>query len=124
MITVELRDSCVEAAIFGELTITDFRQLEQQIEVLIGSGRPLRAFVDLRAMKGLTLDAAIEDFRFARKHADVEGRIAVLTENDLDSIPAWMEQVLISADLRLFDDEYSARAWLLGQADIPTEMSL
>ena len=124
MITVELRDSCVEAAVFGELTIADFRQLEQQIESLIASGRPLRAFLDLRAMEGLTLDVAIEDYRFARKHADVEGRIAVLTENDLDSIAAWLEQILIAADLRLFDDEFSARAWLIGQADIPTEMPL
>ncbi|GAA5173154.1 hypothetical protein GCM10025771_00050 [Niveibacterium umoris] len=116
MITAELRDNCVEAVVFGELTLADFRQFEAQIEAAIGAGKPLRAFVDLREMAGLTLDAVIEDYRFARRHKNDDGRIAVLTNSDLDSIGAWLEQSLVSADIRLFDDEGMARAWLAGES--------
>ncbi|WP_374512443.1 STAS/SEC14 domain-containing protein [Niveibacterium sp.] len=116
MITAELRDNCVEAVVFGELTLADFRQFEAQIEAAVSTGAPLRALVDLREMNGLTLDAAIEDYRFARRYKDKDGRIAVLTTNDLDTIGAWLEQSLINAELRLFDDEVMARAWLAGEA--------
>ncbi|MCX9158435.1 STAS/SEC14 domain-containing protein [Niveibacterium sp. 24ML] len=116
MITAELRDNCVEAVVFGELTLADFRQFESQVEAAIATGAPLRAWVDLRQMDGLTLDAAIEDFRFARRHKNADGRIAVVTDDDLDSIGAWVEQSLVNAEIRLFDDETMARAWLAGEA--------
>jgi len=122
MITAELRDGCVEVAVFGELTVVDFHQFERQVEAQLAAGKLLRAFVDLRAMAGLTLDAAIEDFRFARRHANDRGRIAVLTESDLDALGAWLEQSLVNAEIRLFDDESAARSWLSEEADIPTEM--
>lgn len=115
MITAELRDNCVEAVVFGELTLADFRQFESQIESTIAAGKPLRACVDLRQMAGLTIDAAIEDYRFARRHKNDDGRIAVITEGKLLSIGAWVEQSLVSADIRLFDDEAMARAWLAGE---------
>ncbi len=112
MITAEVRDGRVEAAVFGELTLDDFHLLERQIEVQIANGTPSRAFVDLRAMDGLTLDAALEDFRFTRRNAHLDGRIAVLTENEFDTIGAWLEQTLVEADIRLFDDESNAKTWL------------
>lgn len=112
MITAEVRDGRVEAAVFGKLTLDDFHQFEQQIETQVASGAPLCAFVDLRAMDGLTLDAAIEDYHFTRRHAQLKGRIAVLTENEFDTIGAWLEQALVEADIRLFDDEANARTWL------------
>ncbi|WP_417067438.1 STAS/SEC14 domain-containing protein [Niveibacterium terrae] len=112
MITAEVRDGRVEAAVFGKLTLDDFHLFEQQIEAQVAGGAPLCAFVDLRAMDGLTLDAAIEDYHFTRRHAQLKGRIAVLTENEFDTIGAWLEQALVEADIRLFDDESNARTWL------------
>lgn len=113
MITTEMLDGCVETTVFGELTLDDFRQFEAQIEAQLASGNAIRAFVDLRDMSGLTLDAAIEDFRFSRRHARDDGRIAVLTNDELDTLGAWLTQSLVSADIRLFDDEAMCRAWLL-----------
>lgn len=116
MITTEMRDDCVEAVVFGELTLEDFRQFEQRIEAQLAAGGPIRAFVDLRTMSGLTLDAAIEDFRFSRRHARDDGRIAVLTNDELDTLGAWLTQSMVSADIRLFDEEPICRAWLQGEA--------
>lgn len=120
MITTAVRDDCVEAAVFGRLTLDDFRQFEAAVDSLLAEQTALRAFVDLRAMEGLTLDAVIEDFRFARRLGNVAGRIAVLTEDEADSFGAWLEQSLVDAEIRLFDAEPDARAWLAGELELPT----
>jgi len=39
-------------------------------------------------------------------------RIAVLTDNQWISWSAWLSQAFVAADLRVFDDEADARAWL------------
>lgn len=116
MINSELREGCVEAAVFGELTLADFQSIEATITRQLQVVAEMRVLLDLRGMQGLTLDAAIEDFRFARQHAHIGGRIAVITEYDLDSLAAWLEQALLAAEIRLFDDELLARTWLAGES--------
>jgi len=122
MINSELRENHVEASIFGKLTIDDFRELERQIEAQITRKQPVALLLDMREMAGFTIDAIIEDYRFSKRHAGTGGKIALLTESDMDSLIGWFEQSLVSAELQLFDDEIAARAWLLGEAEIPTEI--
>ncbi len=121
MISSELRENHIEASIFGKLTLDDFRELEGRIEAQILRNQPVALLVDMREMAGFTLDAIIEDYRFSKRHADAGGKIALLTDSDIDSLIGWFEQSLVSAELRLFDDEIAARAWLLGEAETPGE---
>jgi hypothetical protein len=53
---------------------------------------------------------AWEDIVFARAHANDFNRIAVLTHRVAWS--AWLAQIFVRAETRIFDDELDARAWL------------
>ncbi|PIV71679.1 MAG: STAS/SEC14 domain-containing protein, partial [Rhodocyclales bacterium CG17_big_fil_post_rev_8_21_14_2_50_68_7] len=44
------------------------------------------------------------------------GRIAVLTESQWVGWSAWLAQIFVDAELRVFDDEAQARAWLAQDA--------
>ncbi len=122
MITSELRDNHIEASIFGKLTVEDIHEIERRIEAQIARNEPVALLVDLRAMAGFTLDAIIEDYRFSKRHAADNGKVALLTDSDMDSLLGWFEQSLVSAEIRLFDDEIAARAWLLGEAETTPEI--
>ena len=77
-------------------------QFEGQVDLLF----------DLRQMVGFTLDVAWEEIKFSRQHAGDFRRIAVLTEDQWLTWSAWVSQLFVSAEVRVFDDEDEARAWL------------
>jgi hypothetical protein len=63
-------------------------------------------------MADFTLDVAWEDIVFARAHANDFSRIAVLTHSQWVAWSAWLSQIFVRAEMRIFDDEVDARAWL------------
>jgi len=58
------------------------------------------------------VDMAWEEIKFSRAHGRDFSRIAVVTDSQWVAWSAWLNQVFVSADLRVFDDEAEARAWL------------
>lgn len=63
-------------------------------------------------MLDFTVDVAWEDVRFSRQHVADFNRIAVLTDSQWLAWSAWLSQIFVKADVRVFDDEADARAWL------------
>ena len=119
MISTENTDSMVAVAVFGEFTLADYKEFEEVVNYHIQFGGQVDLLLDLRQMVGFTLDVAWEEIKFSRQHASDFRRIAVLTEDQWLTWSAWVSQLFVNAEVRVFADEDEARAWL--EADEATE---
>lgn len=112
MITVDHDQSLVTLAVLGEFTLDDFTEFEQYLidrDLFDGSHSLL---FDLAGMAGFTVDMAVEEIKFSRIHGGDFKRIAVVTDSQWVAWSAWLEQLFVNADLRVFGDGAEARAWL------------
>lgn len=117
MITIDYTPILVSANVLGEFTLDDFSEFE---EFLIAKDlfdkRPGLLF-DLTEMAGFTVDMAVEEIKFSRIHGGDFSRIAVVTDSQWVAWSAWLEQLFVKADLRVFANATDARAWLSEEAD-------
>ncbi|MDR2208651.1 MAG: STAS/SEC14 domain-containing protein [Azoarcus sp.] len=113
MISVDYRDGLIIAVVFGEFTLTDYREFEElaDYKIKVGSG-PLDLLFDLREMAGFTVDLAVEEIRHTLRHAHDFRRIAVLTDDQWVTWSAWVSQFFVDAEIRVFDNETDARLWM------------
>ncbi len=113
MITIQHQEHMVEFAVFGEFTLADFKEFEEIVLYKTQFSGPVNLFVDLRQMADFTVDVVWEEIRFSREHDGDFSRIAVLTDNQWVAWSAWLSQLFSSSDVRVFEDEAGARAWLV-----------
>jgi hypothetical protein len=116
MITIDFSGNRVTAAVLGEFTLDDFREFEEFVLSGIDFSAPVDLLFDLREMAGFTVDVAVEEIKFSRQHGRDFRRIAVLTESEWVAWSAWLEQLFVAADLRVFHTEAEAHAWLGDEA--------
>ena len=112
MISTENTEKMVAVTVYGEFTLADYKAYEDVVNYHIQFEGPVDLLFDLRQMAGFTLDVAWEEIKFSREHAGDFRRIAVLTEDQWLTWSAWVSQLFVAADVRVFDDEDEARAWL------------
>ena len=112
MITTDYKDGLVSAAVLGEFTLADFRELENVVMANLKPDQRLKVFLDLREMAGATVDMAWEEIRFTREHAGDFGRVAVLSSSQWVTWSAWLNQAFVSGDVQVFSEEGDASAWL------------
>jgi len=112
MITIQHEGNLTVIGIFATFEIGDFRRLETEVEKQLLELGQIDLLVDLRAMLGYTLDAALEDIRFSREHALEVGRIAILSEDDAVVWTALLSRIFVRAQIQVFDNEALAREWL------------
>ena len=112
MIVIEPQPKRVEVTVYAEFTLADYQEFENAVNYAIQFDGPVDLFFDLREMADFTLDVAWEDIVFARAHANDFSRIAVLTHSQWVAWSAWLSQIFVRAEMRIFDDEVDARAWL------------
>ena len=117
MIAIDHQENLVTVAVLGEFTLADFTEFENLINFKVQFGGPVNLLFDLRQMADFTVDMALEEIKFSRQHPNDFKRIAVLTDSQWVAWSAWLSQVVISADLRVFQDEEDARAWLTIEAE-------
>ncbi len=112
MITIDHQAPLVSAIVLGEFTLEDFREFEEYLlaEGLFDGSCSL--LFDLREMAGFTVDLAIEEIKFSRIHGGDFRRIAVVTDSQWVAWSAWLEQLFVSADLRIFNSLEDAQSWL------------
>lgn len=112
MITIDHNQALVGVTVLGEFTLDDFREFEEYLlaEHLFDGSR--RLMFDLREMAGFTVDMAWEEIKFSRLHGGDFKRVAVVTDSQWVAWSAWLEQLFVSADLRVFDNPEEARTWL------------
>jgi len=112
MITIETRENRVEATLFGEFTLADFREFEEQIAYANRFHGPVRLLLDLRQMLSYTIDVAWEELKFTHNHPDAFDRIAIVTDDAWLTWIAWLERFFVDAEIGTFTTEEEARAWL------------
>ena len=112
MISTENTEKMVAVTVFGEFTLADYKEFEDVVNYHIQFEGQVDLLFDLRQMVGFTLDVAWEEIKFSRQHAGDFRRIAVLTEDQWLTWSTWVSQLFVNAEVRVFDDEDEARAWL------------
>lgn len=115
MITTEEYGPLITVTVLGEFTLGDFREFEDLVLARLSHGDTPDLLLDLREMADFTVDMAWEEIKFSRSHGGDFRRIAVLTHSQWVAWSAWLEQLFVSADLRVFEDEDEARAWLASE---------
>jgi hypothetical protein len=116
MIVIEQQPKRVEVTVYAEFTLADYKEFEDAVNHAIRFEGPVDLLFDLREMADFTLDVAWEDIVFARAHANDFSRIAVLTHSQWVAWSAWLSQIFVRAEMRIFDEEVDARDWLAEEA--------
>ena len=112
MIVTQHQPKRVNVTVYGEFTLADYKEFEAMVNDTVSADGSVDLFFDLRQMADFTLDVAWEDIVFARAHVNDFRRIAVLTHSQWVAWSAWLSQIFVQAQMRVFDDESAARAWL------------
>lgn len=120
MIAIEEVKDTLEVGVYGELTLADYRQLEQAVTRELRAASKLKMMLDVRGMTGFTLDVAWEDIKFSHAHARDFRRIAVVTPEQWGTWLSWISAAFTDAEVALFDDPNTAETWLQRKADEPT----
>jgi hypothetical protein len=118
MITIDHRASLVAVAVLGEFTLADFKEFEELVLYKVKFDGPVDLLFDLREMADFTVDMAWEEIKFSRQHGGDFRRIAIITESQWVAWSAWLEQLFVSADLRVFADDAEARNWLAEEGEL------
>lgn len=113
MIVTDQQPRLITVTVFGEFTLPDYREFEDLVNYKVKFEGVVNLLFDLRQMAGFTIDVAWEEIKFSRAHPRDFGRIAVLTSDQWVTWSAWLSQIFVDADVRVFDDEEEARSWLL-----------
>ena len=114
MIVVEQENELLKAHVYGEMTLDDFREFENAVAGELEQYDHVNIMFDLSNMTGFSLDAALEEVRFNKAHANDYRRIAVVTESQWLAWVSWFTTAFVSAEVRQFDDVESAGVWLGG----------
>ena len=112
MIAIDHQEHLITVTVLGEFTLADFKEFEELVNFKVKFEGSVNLLFDLREMADCTVDMALEEIRFSRAHSDEFDRVAVITESQWVAWSAWISQVFVAADLRVFADEAGARAWL------------
>lgn len=112
MINIDHNNNLVAVAVFGEFSLSDYKEFEELVNYKVRFEGSVNLLFDLREMAGFTLDVAWEEIKFARQHAHDFGRIAVLTDDQWLTWSAWISQIFVDAEVQVFDNEEEARSWL------------
>ncbi|MBL8489166.1 MAG: STAS/SEC14 domain-containing protein [Rhodocyclaceae bacterium] len=112
MIAIDHQEHLITVTVLGEFTLADFKDFEELVNFKVKIEGSVSLLFDQREMADYTVDMALEEIRFSRAHSEEFDRVAVITESQWVAWSAWMSQVFVSADLRVFPSEAEARAWL------------
>jgi hypothetical protein len=115
MISIQHEDKLTVVGVFAEFELADYRRFEDDVARQLDRQGKLSLLIDLRDMLGYTVDVALEDIKFTRKHAHDVGRIAVLSEREWVKWTALLSQLFIDAEIKVFEDETAAREWLTAE---------
>jgi hypothetical protein len=112
MIAIDHSGKLVTVTVLGEFVLADYKEFEDMVRAALAPGGKVSLYFDLRQMAGFTLDVAWEDIKYTRSHPNDFDKIAVVTRSEWVIWSAWLSQMFINADLRVFDDDLEARGWL------------
>lgn len=118
MITLEWKDTMLRATVFGEFESADYQRFETEITSREGAGdHRVNLLLDLRDMLSVPIGVAWEEIRFSRAHARDFAKVAIVSSDQWTTWTSWLTAAFIDADVRLFETDDLAAAWLVGEID-------
>jgi len=117
MITTKETGDLLEARIYNQFRLADFQEFERAVGRELDKSPKIRLLLDFTDMVDYTLDMAWEEIRFTRAHAHDFRRIAVVTPGQWVTWLAWVGAAFTDAEVRVFEDDASALAWLNEKQD-------
>lgn len=112
MITFEQTDNLINVAVLGEFTLADYKEFEEQVLYKLRFDGKVNLLFDFRDMINYTVDVAWEEVKFSREHARDFGKVAVVTDNQWMAWSAWISNLFVETDIRVFQDYDEARQWV------------
>ena len=112
MITIQKTGNLVNVAILGEFTLADYKEFEDQVLFKYHFDGKGSLLFDWREMLSYTIDVAWEEIKFIREHASEFSKVAVITDNQWQGWSAWVSNLFIDADIRVFTDLAEANTWV------------
>jgi hypothetical protein len=112
MITTKETGDLLEAHVYNEFVLADYKEFEQAVGRELRKAPKIRLLLDFTSMIDYTIDVAWEEIKFTRAHAHDFKRIAVVTPGEWAPWLAWVSAAFTDAAVRIFEDENTARAWL------------
>lgn len=112
MIAIDHTDNLVSINVLGEFSLVDFKEFEELVLYKIKFTGPIRLLFDLREMSSFTIDMAWEEVQFSREHGADFDRIGIITDSQWLAWSAWLQQLFVDADLRVFEEESDAQIWI------------
>ena len=82
MITIQETDNLINVAVFGEFTLADYKEFEEQVLYKSRADSKVNVLFDWRDMLSYTVDVAWEDIKFIREHGSEFNRIAIVTRTN------------------------------------------
>ena len=112
MIVTDHQPHRVSVAVYGRFTMDDYREFEELVNYKVRFEGPVDLLFDFANMADYTLDVAWEELRFSRTHANDFERIAVVTDSQWVAWSAWLSQIFVNAEMKVFGDSDEAKNWL------------
>lgn len=112
MITTKETGDLLEVHIYNELMLADYKEFEQAVGRELKKAPKIKLLLDFTNMVDYTIDVAWEEIKFTRAHAQAFERIAVVTPGEWVPWLAWVNAAFTDAEVRIFDDNNAALAWL------------
>ena len=98
----------------GKLTHEDYKRITPMIDSALSMVKEpqVKVLIDGTQMEGWELRAAWDDFKIGLKHGNEFKRIAIYGNKNWQEITAKIGSWFISGEVKYFDDEGNALAWL------------
>jgi len=108
------RDFFLSLKAVGKLTHEDYKRITPMIDSALSMVKEpqVKVLIDGTQMEGWELRAAWDDFKIGLKHGNEFKRIAIYGNKNWQEITAKIGSWFISGEVKYFDDEGDALAWL------------
>lgn len=112
MILINTEKGVVEAHGYGRLALSDLQALEAESKNCLESSTETCLLLDVRNAEGASLDAILEEWKFARRHSNDFKKIAIISEHKLIDLAGCMSKVFFDADIQVFESDKEAKLWV------------
>ncbi|WP_028455684.1 STAS/SEC14 domain-containing protein [Chitinilyticum litopenaei] len=112
MISISHEPGYIHAKVFGEFTVQDFRQFEEEALYELRFQDKADMLIDLNDMLAYTIDMAVEELRFVTRHRQQFKRVAIVSSDQWVTWSVWVNRVISESEIRVFEDVEEAQRWL------------
>lgn len=112
MIVINAEEGIIEAHGYGRLTLSDLQALEAASTNNINNTKATSLLLDVRNAEGASLDAILEEWRFAHRHSNDFNKIAIVSEHHLVDLAGCISKVFFAADVEVFESDKEAKTWI------------